>query len=630
MGKPFSKELTRLSVALRWANELDVTPITDFFDQARGQVLSIIGAGGSFTGAEMARLLHEERGGIALAHTPLSFLQSGTDFRGTYIVLMTASGNNRDILSTYEEAVRRESQGILIICGRKDSKIEKLARSCERTVVFARPLPTGRDGYLATNSLAAFCALTVRGFGFPTIDEAAVIKAAEEAARTWSRVDLPNGPSYFLALFGGWGRPAAVDFESKLSEAGLAGAMLADYRNFAHGRHNWIHKKGAHSVVVAFITPDSQRIAAKTLSLLPADTRIIRIASSKNGPEGAMALLLTVFHLTALIGRHVGIDPGRPGVPSYGRKIYHLGPRWQPALVMPSPVHRKLAARGTIGNVDDREIAWKAMAEFRARLSKPKYGAIVVDFDGTVVRPGADRNALLSKPVAAFFTQLLKNRIRVYFATGRGDSIHSVLAESLPAVLHPQIFISYYNGSVTRALSESPPKPEGGTFHREFDALLDQLKSDHFVSNVAKPDNKSFQLTLKATKQAEFPAASTAVRELIARHGAGLFRVVQSSHSLDVIPWATSKLECVRFAQSHLADGMEVLTIGDRGAMTGNDYDLLTHRYSLSVDSVSADLGSCWNLLPAGSRNVAGLIWYARAIKIRRGSFTLSIPKVLC
>jgi hydroxymethylpyrimidine pyrophosphatase-like HAD family hydrolase len=196
--------------------------------------------------------------------------------------------------------------------------------------------------------------------------------------------------------------------------------------------------------------------------------------------------------------------------------------------------------------------------------------------------------------------------------------------------MHSRVFISYYNGAVTRRLSEDPPKPEGGLHHIDFEALIAQLKIDPFIARIAKPENKSFQLTLKAASQEEFPAASTAIRELVARQPKNRMRVVQSSHSLDVVPEESTKLNCVRLAQSHLVAGTEVLTIGDRGAISGNDYELLTHPFSLSVDTVSADLGSCWNLLPAGCRNVAGLGLYAAWFRVKSGCFTLSIPKTLC
>lgn len=626
MGKPFSSELTRLPDSLTWAADLDVSDLASFIGKAHGHLLVVIGAGGSFTVAEFARLLHEERGDVAIAHTPLSFLQSATELRDSFVLIFTASGNNRDILATYEAATRREPKGILIICGKKGSKVEKQAEADERTEVFSRPLPAGKDGYLATNSLIAFVGMTLRAFGTPAARPEIVMASA--VVHETSTAEPKLKPAYYLALYGGWGRPAAVDLESKLSEAGLAGVMLADYRNFAHGRHNWIDKQGEHSTVVAFVTPESAPLATKTLALLPASTRVIRLETKLEGALGSLALLLQVFQLTAAVGKSVGIDPGRPGVPGYGRRIYHLGPvikAAQATHAVEASIARKLAARYSSAVSPDREIVTAAQRSFAKTLSAQRFGALVIDFDGTVVRPGAAHDARVIPSVVAFFEKLLRQGISICFATGRGDSIHSVLVNSIAKKFHARVFVSYYNGSLTRGLTEAPPEPQGGPHHDEFEALLQKLSEDSSFNAIAKPSNKSFQLTLKMQAQSHFCLAAATIREAVARDFASRFRVVESSHSVDVISSDTSKLTAVRLAQEHLTAGLGVLTIGDRGALQGNDYDLLTHPYSLSVDAVSSSLTTCWNPLPAGVRNVAGLLHLSKLIRVRRGSFTVSL-----
>jgi hypothetical protein len=347
-----------------------------------------------------------------------------------------------------------------------------------------------------------------------------------------------------------------------------------------------------------------------------------------DGPVGTLGLLMDVFRLTAFVGEQVGIDPGRPGVPDYGSRIYHLGPtpgtRQRVTNTASSAIQRKLAARGTLANPDDFEIVAQARDDYILKLQDARFGALVTDFDGTIVPPGIGCKTRLSASIVATLERLLGNDTLLYFATGRGDSIHSIISSSLNRKFHARVFISYYNGSITQSLVEAPPKPEGGPHHIKFDQMLRWLKADPLIARIAKPENKSFQLTLKAASQAAFPAASTAMLELIARQTtSGQFRIVQSSHSLDVIACESNKLNCVRLAQSRLPKELKVLTLGDRGALPGNDFDLLTHPLSLSVDTVSADLGSCWNLLPAGCRNVAGFLEYCQCLVPRGDCFTL-------
>ncbi len=74
---------------------------------------------------------------------------------------------------------------------------------------------------------------------------------------------------HLVVLFGELGRPAAIDLESKFSEVGLASVQLADFRNFAHGRHNWLDKHLSNTVVVSIEIGQEAALASRTLRLLP-------------------------------------------------------------------------------------------------------------------------------------------------------------------------------------------------------------------------------------------------------------------------------------------------------------------------------------------------------------------------
>lgn len=144
MGKPFEKELEVMPQSMEWARQLPVEPLRHFVEQAHGNTLISIGAGGSYSAAEFASLMHDARGDHSVTHTPLSFLESKADLREAYVLIYSAGGNNRDILATYKAAVEREPIGILIVCGRAKSKLQVLAKHCERTVCFSNNFPAGR------------------------------------------------------------------------------------------------------------------------------------------------------------------------------------------------------------------------------------------------------------------------------------------------------------------------------------------------------------------------------------------------------------------------------------------------------------------------------------------------------
>lgn len=98
------------------------------------------------------------------------------------------------------------------------------------------------------------------------------------------------------------------------------------------------------------------------------------------------------------------------------------------------------------------------------------------------------------------------------------------------------------------------------------------------------------------------------------------FRILESSHSLDIVPANVSKRALVSAAEG-LAGNLNTpkcaLCIGDRGEWPGNDYELLSSPYSLSVDYVSPDPNSCWNISPAGHRGVQATLDYINAIDIK-------------
>lgn len=65
-------------------------------------------------------------------------------------------------------------------------------------------------------------------------------------------------------------------------------------------------------------------MARRTLDLIPA--KIPRACIEVPGPAYAASLgsLIAAFEITDAAGRARGIDPGQPGVPQFGRRLYRL------------------------------------------------------------------------------------------------------------------------------------------------------------------------------------------------------------------------------------------------------------------------------------------------------------------
>ena len=61
--------------------------------------------------------------------------------------------------------------------------------------------------------------------------------------------------------------------------------------------------------------------------------------------------------------------------------------------------------------------------------------------------------------------------------------------------------------------------------------------------------------------------------------------------------------------------------------MAGNDFALLHGPYSLSVDEVSLEPSSCWNLAMPGSRGVQALHWYLAHCNLPAPEFDLTFRR---
>ena len=90
-------------------------------------------------------------------------------------------------------------------------------------------------------------------------------------------------------------------------------------------------------------------------------------------------------------------------------------------------------------------------------------------------------------------------------------------------------------------------------------------------------------------------------------------RVWRSSHSMDIVVYhEVSKLKVIE-------DAAHTLCIGDYGTIEGNDYEMLSSRYSLSVDRVTKNADSCWNIAPSGMKGIDATLYYLSRLTVING-----------
>lgn len=619
MGKPFDQELRALQNTLEFAKTSDITSLCEFVAKCKDELMYAVGVGGSYTAATCAAALQQARGGHGIARTTLGFIEEAVDLRDAHVLLLTGSGKNHDILLAFEHAVASEAKSTLVLCGSKGSRIAAKARKFWDTGLLEFTLRAGADGFLATNSLVATCTVLARAYGASTEEIATPARGLVSEISSWADRIVKEGRDTLLVLHSGRSSTAATDVESKCSEAALRNILLSDFRHFAHGRHQWLAKRASTSAVLACITEHDADIAAKTLALLPRTIPVLRLQSRHSGVAADIDLLMQVFHLVASLGRAQSIDPGRPGVPPFGRNIYNLRMR-RASLLVPTRTNLQQIAitrkRRMAATAVDLSAAYET---FLLRLSKAHFTAVVFDFDGTLCS-AKDRLFGITPLLHPFLIDIATNGILVGIATGRGKSAHSALRQVFPAKLWPMILVGYYNGACLAPLTEEPPNIEVAR------SILKQL-SDYLYTRglaaVCEMDLRRDQLTVRPLRREDAKTVAIVLNEALMSHGSGA-RLVYSSHSFDVLAPGVTKLRVVEACSGR---GGDVLCVGDRGAWPGNDFQLLATPFSLSVDSVSANPETCWNLSPAGVRFVQGTCFYLAGLKASLGSVSYSLPR---
>lgn len=622
MGRLYERELEELDETYSWSLGVDVLPLAGAAADVSNLPLLAVGSGGALTAAVILALLHRHCAKqMASVTTPFLLDSALPRLSRAGVWLLSAGGRNKDIRRALSTAASREPQSISVLCGAPGSLLMREAERYPWVNSNAVTLPS-RDGFLAVNSSLAFAGLLARAYGGGVALPSSLVgllgtsfaghaALAADCAELWSKKTL-------IVIHGATTQAAALDLESRFTEAALGVVQVADYRNFGHGRHHWIAKHGESTAVLALAGPGDQQLSRNTLRALPKRIASRELVFSGSLQEVVISSLVASIRLAGLAGRSRGIDPGRPGVPSFGSKLYGLpAPRVADsgaAAIRHAAIARKCDA-GRLGSQAGR--LWEeALAAFETRLTGATFGALVLDYDGTV-RCGRDRSAQPSGSAVKLLSKLSLEGLAIGIATGRGSSVLEPLRRIFPKKRWQGILVGYHNGAAISSLAEAPPSsltPMPPKLAAAKQALEKTICRQYSFSLRSHPR----QLTMIVPTSFSEDELWALVAGVLARAGLGGLTVLRSSHSVDVLAEGVSKLRVVE-AASELGGG-DVLCIGDRGRWPGNDHELLGTRYGLSVDEVSRDLDTGWNLAPPGMRGAGALAYYLAKLRKVRGA----------
>ena len=627
MGKPFKGELKKLSETIRWAEQQDVTHLARFLFAENKQIpLVCIGSGGSLSACHYAVLLYQQCNGVlAQAMTPLQLMYAGHNIiRGSKLLFLSASGKNKDILNAIKYGVKFNETGMMSLTLRKNNPTEELLEQYPKVQRWCEDVPSEKDGFLATNSLLATFTLLCKAACASKFKDSS-FKLSDLQPKTFN-LNL-SVIQNFIVMYGATGEPVAWDIESKLTEAALGSALLSDYRNFGHGRHHWFDKRGDNSCIIALVTPVERELAYKTIGCLPKSVPVIYIETELEGPLASIDMLLKAFRFVNDLGEARGIDPGKPGVPGYGRLLYNLDYFKLTNRILPVEKTLEVAVLRKLG-VAGRENAplWvhysEACQRFVRQLNRGKFTTVAFDYDGTL--SASDRKSRftngLCDEIRDALMPLLENGVRIVVATGRGKSVGESFQKSIDQKYWPQIKVGYYNGACLLVLGEEDKLKvwREQPFDSELKALEEELKLRLPKGCVDyKFAERSLQLSIEGEMtQTESQLVYETCREIIWDKQMKDIRIWRSSHSMDIVVYHEVSKQRV------IEDPERTLCIGDYGTVEGNDYEMLTSKYSLSVDRVSKNAESCWNIAPSGIKELDATLYYLSRMKANEGKIT--------
>lgn len=207
-------------------------------------------------------------------------------------------------------------------------------------------------------------------------------------------------------------------------------------------------------------------------------------------------------------------------------------------------------------------------------------------------------------------------------ATGRGKSVKEDPRRAIPPENWKDTHLGYYNGAELSLLSDDKhPLPAEEPCKALF-GVDKALSSDPTVSNLATCERRRSQLSIHPKLRSSSEALWNRVSQLAGAHSV---KAMRSSHSIDVMPLDVTKLSLLSHMQSRIRPATEILTIGDKGRWPGNDCELLSRSFSLSVDEISSDPNSCWNIAPAGLRGTQATLYYFSCLRTIQDSFKFAL-----
>lgn len=625
MSGRFSEKLDRLAETVALGVKCDAETLAKALKEGSARPTIAVGSGGSTIAADyFARCRQTLFCARTFSETPVQFVLGSASITGFDIWFFSASGDNADVLAGIEMALKRRALSIQLVTRNPEGLAAERVKAAGGHVHVV-PVAEMKDGYLATHSLVAMTSALLMASelmnGRPSGEQLGLsyLDGVKERLSPSARFGVHERfrslahDNTLIILADPQVKPISTLLETSLWETGICNVQTTDFRNFAHGRHAWIHQRAQSSMILALTGHDSRLLWQELKGSLPETLRSVELDFGRCGRLANALGLIDALVAIEGMGSAVGLDPGRPPIGLYAKDIYENPGLLSLSANLPPPVEHKRAA---VFKYDDPLSQQLLLAEERRgwldRISDAVFGGLVLDYDGTIVRT-EDRYSLPDGELVAEIERLISHGIKVAIATGRGSSAGKDLREAMRPEFHSEVTMAYYNGGYIRTL-DIDTKLERPSANPAITEAIAWLSVNRGLFAKWSPIDPGVQITIQRENLKspdKFQVDITACPSV----ADGRVRVTRSAHSFDIVPSATTKLAAVKAVSAKLGEELAVICIGDSGSLGGNDYAILATPHGISVGDVCGQANGCWSFFGDHLLGPDALLELLRALK---------------
>lgn len=602
----FTEKLNRLPDTMALLAHVDTGPLAVGIEAGRTRHTIAVGSGGSAISAEFfARCRETLWQNPTSVETPMQFVLDAADISGSDVWLFSADVDDQDVLAAMRSAFSRRARSVHVVsCGPPGVTASQAAAS--GGYVHSIPVAEAEDGFLATHSLVATVGVLLLAadrasgdtVGFRLLEKlSGRIQDAlshENRARARQMFKTLELRDTLILLADPQLRPVSVLLDTSAWQSGICAVQSTDFRNFAHGRHTWIHHRGESSLILALAGRDSSSSWQPLEESLPRTQRHAHLDFGDCGRFANAVGIVQGLVLIEAMGAAVGIDPGKPRFGPFRGEVCEDDALRRVAAALSPSIRQK---RATMYRRDDPEASGVSLAlieeERLQKLGEAVFGGIVLDYDGTMVHT-ADRSAPPAAEIVRELERLYRAGLRIGFATGRGGSAGKGLRAVLDPCIHPSIAIGYYNGGYVQMLDvdikKHPPPSDGG-----INDAIAWLEARQDLFRKFEMPEPGVQITIRMDDlfDPERFALDAGECKAVAE---GRVKIARSGYNFVILIATATKLNAVRAVADQLDEHLAVLCVGDSGSHHGNDYALLSNPYGISVGEVCGASDGCWSL----------------------------------